>query len=129
VSAATAVVMAEGFGLTVLRSTGLEELWLNPAVFRIEGLSARGSNCGAIFDAANGFDLSASAARAEKKPTGASSGILGSVMGEPPGGLFVESFIALLFVVGLGPSGLLFDGAGRGGSWLDLCCGRFGFSC
>ena len=107
------MVMAEGFRTTVFRRTGFDEWWLNPTVLRIEGLSARGSNCGAAFNAADGFDLRASAARAEKKPTGASSGIL---VGEPLGGRFTASFVAELSVVGLGSSGLLLDGIGKGGS-------------
>lgn len=43
-------------------------VWSKPAVLRIEGLSACGSNCGAEVEPACGLSRSMSTARAEKKP-------------------------------------------------------------
>lgn len=86
-------------------------MWLNPAVLRMEGLSARGSNCGAVFNAV-GFVLRASAARAEKKPTFASSGSLISANCGPPGWLGFPSAVALLPAIGSEPSVALVNGAG-----------------
>lgn len=102
----TAVVIAEGLADIVFRRTGADALWLIPAVLRIEGLSARGSNCGAVFNAM-GFDFKASAARAEKNPTEASSGILVSGNGEPS-----AAAVALLSVIALKSAVIFFDRTG-----------------